>query len=426
MITINGKELRNLEEQVQKNKEDIAAHYNIDRVLADFGIRIIGQVVDVEDLPDPNTFVGDYGDAYAVGETTPYSFYIWTRADINAGQPNDYWFDVGPLAIVGPQGPQGPKGDRGPKGLNGRTGEQGPQGEVGPQGPKGDKGEKGNTGPAGPAGPIVNIIGVITSVDELPSPESSQRDDAWLYTQDGITYVYGITGREPNLMWENLGVFGGGTLVQYGSSYVQTFNANRLVTKDTSYSRKVYGTTHLGAETIWELKPNAASPLQIAFRTSNGNLEGPDQTNNARPTQTQYTTVAYLFESFRNWLWYHLITVEYNDPDTNTYVGFKVTICNTIDEEYSPTNWGSGMDPAPFENARLEPYLKINGEFRKAIGYGFHHDENDNLKMWITHIPYNFTGSPDDWGDIEGDIEIALADEDLVYWHDEYGPVAPY
>lgn len=42
MLSINGKELRNLEEQVLKNKEDIAAHYNIDRVLANFGIRIVG------------------------------------------------------------------------------------------------------------------------------------------------------------------------------------------------------------------------------------------------------------------------------------------------------------------------------------------------------------------------------------------------
>lgn len=33
MITVNNKQFRNLEEQVQKNKEDIAAHYEVDRVL---------------------------------------------------------------------------------------------------------------------------------------------------------------------------------------------------------------------------------------------------------------------------------------------------------------------------------------------------------------------------------------------------------
>ena len=102
MLNMNGKELRNLEEQVLKNKEDIAAHYNMDRVLANFGIRVIGQVASVEELPAPETFTGEYGDAYAVGAAEPYTFYIWTRADINAGHPTDYWFDVGRLAIVGP------------------------------------------------------------------------------------------------------------------------------------------------------------------------------------------------------------------------------------------------------------------------------------------------------------------------------------
>ena len=102
MLHINGKELRNLEEQVLKNKEDIAAHYNIDRVLANFGIRVIGQVASAEELPDPATFTGEYGDAYAVGAAEPYNFYIWTRADVNSGHPTDYWFDVGRLAIVGP------------------------------------------------------------------------------------------------------------------------------------------------------------------------------------------------------------------------------------------------------------------------------------------------------------------------------------
>ena len=63
MIIANGVELRNLEEQVQKNKEDIAAHYNIDRVLADFGIRVVGQIDSPYSLPDPETYEGDYGDA---------------------------------------------------------------------------------------------------------------------------------------------------------------------------------------------------------------------------------------------------------------------------------------------------------------------------------------------------------------------------
>lgn len=35
MITVNNKQYRNLEEQVQKNKEDIERYHQVDQVLAD-------------------------------------------------------------------------------------------------------------------------------------------------------------------------------------------------------------------------------------------------------------------------------------------------------------------------------------------------------------------------------------------------------
>lgn len=35
MITVNNKQFRNLEEQVQKNKEDIERYHEVDQVLAD-------------------------------------------------------------------------------------------------------------------------------------------------------------------------------------------------------------------------------------------------------------------------------------------------------------------------------------------------------------------------------------------------------
>ena len=89
----NGDILRNLQEQVQKNKEDIQRHYEIERVLADWGIRIIGQM-ETWEIP---TGSFEYGDAYAVGpDGGPFVFYIYTR-----GNP-DYWFDYGAISIVGP------------------------------------------------------------------------------------------------------------------------------------------------------------------------------------------------------------------------------------------------------------------------------------------------------------------------------------
>ena len=189
-ITIDGKVFRNLEEQVQKNKEDIANHYAIDRVLANFGIKVVGQVENPSQLPDPLTYEGEYGDAYAVGAVEPYNFYIYTRPDINSGHPDNYWLDVGGLAIVGPQGPQGEQGERGETGAsstwfagvsppfeNNKNGDmflqlnsgdttgniyryvtgsgwQGPVGNIrGPQGQQGARGLQGVQGPQGPQGP---------------------------------------------------------------------------------------------------------------------------------------------------------------------------------------------------------------------------------------------------------------------------------
>lgn len=131
MITYNNLELRNLVEQVQKNKEDIAKHYETDRVIADFGIRVLGELNDISDVP-PGDY--SYGDAYIVNN----SYYIYTRANPAIGQPNPYWLDIGSLSIVGPQGPQGPQGEQGPQGLQGLkgdTGAQGPQGIPGIRGP---------------------------------------------------------------------------------------------------------------------------------------------------------------------------------------------------------------------------------------------------------------------------------------------------
>lgn len=184
MITYGGVEYRNLVEQVRQNKDDIARHYAVDRVLADFGIRVIGQVNYASQLPAAATYEGEYGDAYVVGTAAPYTFYVWTRAnDVN---PRDFWFDIGVLAIVGPAGPTGPTGEAGPQGEAGERGGRwvvspsaiptnpitgdcylNSSGTVlsydgtqwltgvsllGPAGPQGNPGPTGATGATGPAG----------------------------------------------------------------------------------------------------------------------------------------------------------------------------------------------------------------------------------------------------------------------------------
>ena len=237
MIKIDGIEYRNLEEQVLKNKEDIAAHYNIDRVLADFGIRIVGTVDSYADLPDESTYEGEYGYAYAVGTEAPYDFYVWTRPDPNSGHDSAYWFDIGQLAIVGPQGPQGPQGEPGPKGDKGNRGEPGLNGAQGPAGPKGatgatgPKGDQGERGPAGNPAQNVVILGTVDSVSQLPAPGSVARNGAYLVVSDDEYTLYIITGTT-NLMWQSVGPFNTATQVSVGGEYVASFDADTKLDKN--------------------------------------------------------------------------------------------------------------------------------------------------------------------------------------------------
>lgn len=115
MITIDGVQYRNLEEQVKKNKDDIAYILEEEGVLNQFGIKIVGEVDSTGDLPDPTTYEGEFGDAYAVGTTTPYTLYIFTRA--NGSHATNYWFNIGQFPLPGPVGPAGPIGDQGIPGL---------------------------------------------------------------------------------------------------------------------------------------------------------------------------------------------------------------------------------------------------------------------------------------------------------------------
>ena len=303
MLIWDSKEYRNLVEQVQKNKEDIAAHYNIDRVLADFGIKVVGQRMSADNLPDPATYQGNYGDAFAVGTQPPYSIYVWTRADVDSGHPTDYWFDIGQIAIVGPQGPAGKDGAQGPKGRDslwytadsldnapsadnddmllitagvdkgnvykyvnsiwtlqsniigpqGVQGKQGIPGEIGPVGPQGEKGETGDVGG------FINIYGILASVDELPTPE----------TLDNPTVAYLIGSAEPYTLyiqvgetvetrtWNNVGSFNTATYVTVGGVGQNVWDADTKLDKPSAPSA-------VGALVF---KPNGTSEIRTLTNT---------------------------------------------------------------------------------------------------------------------------------------------------------------
>ena len=137
MIQIGDKQFRNLQEQVEKNKNDIKFILEEQGVLNEFGIRVTEQVDDLADLPSvadyKESHTGwEYGDCIAVGTEEPFELYVLTRA--NGSHPNDYWFDLGVFPLPGPQGEQGEQGIQGPQGIQGI---QGIQGVQGPQGVRG-------------------------------------------------------------------------------------------------------------------------------------------------------------------------------------------------------------------------------------------------------------------------------------------------
>ena len=209
MLTIDGKEFRNLEEQVLKNKNDIENTLQLKNLLTDFGIRIIGQVESAYQIPSVSDYKENnpnwkYGDAYTVGTESPYDLYILTRANNN--NPQDFWFDIGEFPLrgpVGPQGPQGPQGEKGEKGDPGIQGERGLQGtpglrgEIGPQGPQGPVGPQ---GPQGLPGQVYKVIDILDNTGQLPQPTESIRDNAYII--NGCIYIIMGSGV---LEWVNVG-----------------------------------------------------------------------------------------------------------------------------------------------------------------------------------------------------------------------------
>ena len=211
MLTIGNEEFRNLEEQVEKNKNDILYMLEEEGVLNQFGIKVVGQIANASNLPDPATYTGDFGDAYAIGTTSPYILYIYTRA--NGMHPNNYWFNIGQFPMPGPKGEdgkdgapglQGPQGNQGIQGPRGVQGAQGIQGPIGPQGPQGLQGIQ---GPKGDPGQSFQIVGILNSTSMLPTPTEEIRSQAYLVpdaTEAGTYDLYVITGTD-TLVWENAG-----------------------------------------------------------------------------------------------------------------------------------------------------------------------------------------------------------------------------
>ena len=318
MITINNTEYRNLEEQVLKNKQDIAKHYQATQLPLNLaGIEVIGSITNPSEL---NGVVGEkFGDAYVqvVGEDT--LLWIWTRANPDAGEDDSYWLDI-PFTTVGEQGapgatgPQGPQGIRGSKWFTSKTqvppspGSQyidgdmwvsaitgssaagtvwryndpigwtqygsirGPQGATGPAGqtgPQGKQGERGAQGPQGPAGKSVRVAGIVSEEDQLPDPvDLNDTSLAYLVGEPGSYQLYIQLGRTPaTAMWDTAGPFNAGTVVYANGSTVETWDA------DTKLDNITYTPTFNAVPTI-QANSRTQSWARLQYSASPGSNPG--------------------------------------------------------------------------------------------------------------------------------------------------------
>lgn len=283
MFEFNNREYRSLQEQVKFNTEKIAEHYKIDRVLADLGIKIMGQL---EMPPAEGTYPPGgpdaFGEAYAVGTVNNYEIYIWTR-------PGE-WLNIGKINIEGPQGAPGDSivsasvdkngvitlymsdgqsievsgSAKGPKGDQGIQGIQGVQGLRGAQGPQGNQGPQGPEGPAGPPG-YFNVLGALSNEDQLPSASTAETGSAYLVwhavesEENGGHYdLYIIIQRDGVADWQNTGRVSAGTYIYENGQPITQFNADTKLDKYTNSGggNKVYGTNNDGGQVMFILRPD--------------------------------------------------------------------------------------------------------------------------------------------------------------------------
>lgn len=278
MLQFGNKEFRNLEEQVEKNAQDIQDFKDGNQTIAEFGITVVGILATADELPAQGE---DYGDAYLIGSQAPYDMRVWTR---DVANNTAKWVDLGQFPLQGPKGDRGPigsqiyyrageplnnptrendffintvtgywyisllatattyewyklftlkgqKGERGEQGKQGVRGEVGATGATGPIGPQGQKGERGEVGPA------FNVQGELASTSNLPTPTEAMQDKGYAYLipdTEGTKHIWVIAGADGsgNFKWVDVGAAGVGIQGPAGTDGV---GLNTLTDTDLTY-----------------------------------------------------------------------------------------------------------------------------------------------------------------------------------------------
>ena len=286
MLKYGNRELRNLEDQVEKNAQDIEDFKNGNQTIAEFGITVVGILATADELPAQGE---NFGDAYLIGSSTPYDMRVWTR---DVANNTAKWVDLGAFPLQGPKGDKGDigsviradagaplnnptslydfyidritgywyqpylnetgygwlkaftlKGEKGDRGLQGKQGVQGLTGPQGKTGPIGPQGPKGNTGDVGPA---FNVQGTLASSSNLPTPTAAMQDKGYAYIipdAQGTKHIWVIQGPEGGpFSWVDVGAAGVGIQGPKGTDGV---GLNTLTNTDLTYGNVTvtYNTT---------------------------------------------------------------------------------------------------------------------------------------------------------------------------------------
>ena len=286
MLKYGNRELRNLEEQVEKNAQDIEDFKNGNQTIAEFGITVVGILATAAELPAQGE---NFGDAYLIGSSTPYDMRVWTR---DVANNTAKWVDLGAFPLQGPKGDKGEVGSvirvdageplnnptslydfyidsitgywytpylnetgygwlkaftlKGGKGDRGEQGKQGVQGLTGPQGKTGPIGPTGLPGPKGDVGPAFNVQGTLASSSNLPTPTAAMQDKGYAYLipdAQGTKHIWVIQGSEStSFSWVDVGTAGVGIQGPKGTDGV---GLNTLTGTDLTYGNVTvtYNTT---------------------------------------------------------------------------------------------------------------------------------------------------------------------------------------
>ena len=276
MLKYGNRELRNLEEQVEKNAQDIQDFKDGNQTIAEFGITVVGILATAAELPAQGE---NFGDAYLIGTQTPYDMRVWTR---DVANNTAKWVDLGAFPLQGPKGDKGDIGSvitvdsgeplnnptslydfyldtisgcwytpylnetgygwlksftlKGEKGDRGLQGKQGVQGLTGPQGKTGPIGPTGFPGPKGDVGPAFNVQGTLASSSNLPTPTAAMQDKGYAYIipdTEGTKHIWVIQGPEGGpFQWVDVGTAGVGIQGPKGNDGV---GLNTLTDTDLTY-----------------------------------------------------------------------------------------------------------------------------------------------------------------------------------------------